>query len=105
MISIHIAVKNVIAKNFAPAWFFDERESVVQLAKAGLQRIKGTAEIGYYAFTTNGSGTAGEMNIPTIGFGPGREELAHRVDEYIELDDLIKSSHGYAAIVASILNG
>ncbi len=33
----------------------------------------------------NGSHYAGEKGIRTIGLGPSREDLAHTVDEYVEL--------------------
>ncbi len=78
----------VRAPNFAPAWFFDEDEPLVQLAMQALARAGYSARLGHYAFCTNGSGTAGRLGIPTIGYGPGDEELAHRVDEYIEIGDL-----------------
>ena len=40
------------------------------------------AEAGHWVFCTNGSGTAA-LGIRTIGYGPGDETLAHRVDEHI----------------------
>jgi acetylornithine deacetylase/succinyl-diaminopimelate desuccinylase-like protein len=52
-------------------------------------------------FCTNGSGTAA-LGIPTLGYGPGDETLAHRVDEYIELDDLHAGTEGYAALAAAL---
>jgi acetylornithine deacetylase/succinyl-diaminopimelate desuccinylase-like protein len=91
------------APNFAPAWFFEEHEPVVQRAVEGLRRAGLEPRIHHYAFCTNGSATAGRLGIPTIGFGPGDEELAHRVDEYIELDDLVAGARGYAGIVAALL--
>ena len=51
--------------------------------------------LGAYSFCTNGSSSAGIHGIPTIGFGPGRESEAHITDEYLELDQLIKSAIGY----------
>ena len=52
-------------------------------------------ELTHYSFCTNGSHYAGEAHIPTIGFGPSRENLAHTIDEYVELDDLTASEDGY----------
>jgi acetylornithine deacetylase/succinyl-diaminopimelate desuccinylase-like protein len=45
------------------------------------------------------------MGVPTIGFGPSSEALAHTVDEYIEVDQVEKAAKGYRAICNSILGG
>ena len=71
----------VEAPNFAPAWYTGADAPV---ARAALAAVGG--EPGHWLFCTNGSGTAA-LGIPTIGFGPGDETLAHRVDEQIELDE------------------
>jgi len=56
-----------------------------------------------YSFCTNGSTSAGVHHIPTIGFGPGREDGAHVVDENIEIEQLIGAAIGYQAIAAKFL--
>lgn len=55
-------------------------------------------QLSHYAFCTNGSWTAGYLGIPTVGLGPGNEELAHRVDEYVAIGDLDRAARGYAAM-------
>ena len=92
------------APNFAPAWFFGDDEPVVRVASTALSSEGLGAALGHYAFCTNGSGTAGRLGIPTIGFGPGDEELAHRVDEYIEIADLERAARGYAAIASALID-
>lgn len=94
----------VTALNFAPAWFFDANEPVVRTAKTALIDANLGGELSHYAFCTNGSGTAGRLGIPTIGFGPGDEDLAHRVDEYIEIEDLELAARGYAAIASALVS-
>jgi putative selenium metabolism hydrolase len=94
--------ERVRAPNFAPAWYFDDDAEVVRRALAGLERAGITSELTHYAFCTNGSGTAGRLGIPTIGFGPGEEELAHRIDEYIEVDQLTAAACGYAALAQQL---
>jgi len=96
---------HLVAPNFAAAWFFAENEPIVRGALHGLSDAGIDAGLGHYAFCTNGSGTAGRLRIPTIGFGPGDEELAHRVDEYIEIADLERAARGYAAIALALLEG
>jgi putative selenium metabolism hydrolase len=87
---------HVEAPNFAPAWFTDPEAEPARRALAALG-----AEPTHWAFCTNGSGTAA-LGIPTIGFGPGDESLAHRVDEYIELDELHAGARGYATLAAAL---
>jgi acetylornithine deacetylase/succinyl-diaminopimelate desuccinylase-like protein len=94
--------ERVQAPNFAPAWYFGDDAEVVRRALAGLERAGITSQLTHYAFCTNGSGTAGRLGIPTIGFGPGEEELAHRVDEYIEVGQLTAAACGYAALAQQL---
>jgi putative selenium metabolism hydrolase len=84
------------APNFAPAWYTGADAPV---ARAAIGAIGG--EPGHWLFCTNGSGTAA-LGIPTIGFGPGDETLAHRVDEHIELDELQAGARDYAALVEAL---
>lgn len=93
----------VQAPNFAPAWDVAEDSPLVTAATAGLKAAGIEARIGHYKFCTNGSGTAGELGIPTIGYGPGEENQAHTAYESISLEDLHSGSVGYAAIVSSLL--
>jgi putative selenium metabolism hydrolase len=86
----------VEARNFAPAWYTG---ADAPAARAALGAVGG--EPGHWLFCTNGSGTAA-LGIPTIGFGPGDETLAHRVDEHIELAELEAGARDYAALVAAL---
>jgi putative selenium metabolism hydrolase len=92
------------APNFAPAWFSADAP-VVRGALAGLADAGMAATLTHYAFCTNGSGTAGGLGIPTIGFGPGDEELAHRVDECIEIKEMVAAARGYAAMARRLIEG
>jgi putative selenium metabolism hydrolase len=89
----------VEAPNFAAAWFIDAGTAPASTALAALG-----AEPTHWAFCTNGSGTAA-LGIPTIGFGPGDETLAHRVDEYLELDELEAGARDYATLAAVLTRG
>ena len=86
----------VEAPNFASAWFTDPAAPPAATALAALG-----AEPHYWSFCTNGSGTAA-LGIPTIGFGPGDETLAHRVDECIELAELHAGARDYATLAAAL---
>lgn len=86
----------VEARNFAAAWYTGTDAPVARTALDALG-----AEPGLWAFCTNGSGTAA-LGIPTIGYGPGDETLAHRVDEHIELAELREGARGYATLAAAL---
>ncbi|HZS94994.1 MAG TPA: YgeY family selenium metabolism-linked hydrolase [Chloroflexota bacterium] len=93
----------IVAPNFAPAWFFADDSEVVRKASDGLRQAGIEPVLTHYAFCTNGSGTAGRLGIPTIGFGPGDETLAHRTDEFIEVEELVTGADAYAGIAQTFL--
>ncbi|MFW6063443.1 MAG: YgeY family selenium metabolism-linked hydrolase [Chloroflexota bacterium] len=91
------------APKFFPAWKLDAEHSFVQSAAAGLRAANLPVELGAYRFCTNGAHSAGEANIPTVGFGPAPEGAAHTVDEYVELEQLFAAARGYAGIIKAVL--
>ena len=90
-------------ERFFPGWLYDEKDEFVQAALAGLRDAGLQPEITHYSFCTNGSHYAGEAGIRTIGFGPSKENIAHTVNEYIEIEQLVKATEGYYAIIKSVL--
>jgi acetylornithine deacetylase/succinyl-diaminopimelate desuccinylase-like protein len=95
--------QDVETTKFAPAWLIVQGDAVVARAVDGLVGAGLDAVVTHYRFCTNGSGTAGHLGIPTIGYGPGHEDQAHKVDEHIDLSDLHLGARGYAAILAALL--
>ena len=94
--------EEIRGERFVPGWVMDQDDEFVQVALAGLRSAGLDAEIAQYSFCTNGSHYAGEAGIKTIGFGPSRENLAHTIDEYIEIDQLLKAVDGYYGILAAV---
>ena len=94
--------EEIRGERFFPGWVMDQDDEFVQVALAGLRSAGLDAEIAQYSFCTNGSHYAGEAGIKTIGFGPSRENLAHTIDEYIEIDQLLKAVDGYYGILAAV---
>ncbi len=88
-----------------PAWLLEKNHHFVQAATRGLEQARLAVVYGTYNFCTNATYSIGTAGIPTIGFGPSPEGLAHIVDEYIEVDQLIKAAHGYQGIIAAALVG
>jgi putative selenium metabolism hydrolase len=94
--------KTLRAKRFFPAWAMEEDAELVQKSLAGLRAAGVDAPLSHYAFCTNGSSFCGEAGIPTVGFGPSLESLAHTVDEYIEVDQLHRAVRGYCGILREL---
>lgn len=94
---------------FAHAWKMDEEAELVVKAVAGLEGIGQRPGIGSYSFCTDGSAIVPylsrhpERRCQVIGFGPSREDLAHVIDESIELDQMRRALEGYVAIGAEVL--
>ena len=91
------------SEKFFPAWKLAADHPLVMRALAGLQTTGQDPQLGAYRFCTNAAYSAGIAGVPTIGYGPSAEGLAHIIDEYIELDQLIGAAQGYAALIATLL--
>lgn len=90
--------KAIAGERFFPAWLMKENSEIVQIAKEALKEAGTEPIISKYSFCTNGSMSAGIKGIPTIGFGPGLERLAHIDDEYIKIDELLLAAKVYSAL-------
>ena len=93
---------DIAGERFFPGWLYEKDDEYVQAAFRGLCVVGLKPELTQYSFCTNGSHYAGEAGIKTIGFGPSRENLAHTIDEYVEVDQLLKAAAGYYGILKSI---
>jgi len=89
-------------QRFFPGWRFDDDAPFVQVALKALRDAGVPAELSQYSFCTNGSHYAGEAGVKTIGFGPSRENLAHTIDEHVELTHLEAAWRGYQALAAAL---
>ena len=91
-------------KKFAPAWLLDKdaHAALVGSAVAALRATGLSPAVRAYKFCTNGSASAGECGIPTLGFGPCAEWQAHVADEYIEIDQLCAAAEGYYALIGAL---
>ena len=95
--------ETVEAERFFAPWWFAADERVLGV-KAAMEERGLKPEITGYSFCTNGSYYAGEAGIPTFGYGPSREDLAHTVDEHITLKDLYDAVDGYLAALHALLD-
>lgn len=95
--------ETIEGERFFPGWIFDEDEDWVAKVVAKLKEKGQNPEITQYNFCTNGSHYAGEAKIKTLGIGPSRENLAHTVNEYIEISELEKVVDSYEAVMEALL--
>lgn len=91
-------------EHFVPAWSLPEDHPFIQTALDGLSSMGLDPMVASKAgFGTNGCYYAGVAEIPTLAFGPSREELVHIKDEYIEIEQLISGYLGYYGIARQVL--
>ena len=95
----------ITGERFFPGWIFEENEPWIQDVLAELNSKGFTPEVTQYNFCTNGSHYAGEAGIKTLGLGPSRENLAHTVNEYVEIEQLVLATRSYDSIIRALLKG
>jgi putative selenium metabolism hydrolase len=84
---------------YFPTWILEEEHPLVQAGLEAAHLATGRkARSGFWSFSTNGVATAGHHRIPTIGFAPGEEALAHSSRERVAVEDLVKASQFYALL-------
>jgi putative selenium metabolism hydrolase len=87
-----------------PAWILRQDHPFIQTAAQGLSAAGLPVRFDTYRFCTNAAYSIGVAGVPTIGFGPSRESLVHIVDEYIEVDQLVKAARCYKEIAQALLS-
>lgn len=90
-------------ERFFPGWLYDENDQFVQDVYSELKAMGYDPSITQYNFCTNGSHYAGEAGIKTFGLGPSRENLAHTINEHIEIDQLVKVCDCYTGVMKALL--
>lgn len=91
-------------REFYPAWVIAADHPLVEATvRAAQAQLKRRPQITRWGFSTEGVYTAGTANIPTVGFGPGQEELAHTADEHVRLEDVYSAATVYAQLAARLL--
>lgn len=87
--------------DFYPGWSLPADSKWVLTASSALEKAEAGGKLVGVPYCTNASYTAGELGIPTIIYGPSTIALAHIVDEYIEISELVCAAKGYAALAAT----
>jgi acetylornithine deacetylase/succinyl-diaminopimelate desuccinylase-like protein len=90
------------------AWTTDPFHPLMERARQSLSAAACMARPGKWALDRIGMGTAGsvltrEFHVPTIGYGPGTELMAHAVDESVNIEKVSEAVYGTAAIVHGLI--
>ncbi|MFC1937454.1 YgeY family selenium metabolism-linked hydrolase [Chloroflexota bacterium] len=92
----------LMAKKEMLPWVISADHPKVVKALAAVREQGQQPGLGYWDFATDGSHTAGVLDIPTLGYGPGEEALVHTPQEQVAVDSLVKSVAGNAAIALAV---
>jgi len=98
-IETHIGCRKSMKAEY-PAWRLPETHRLVRIAELAHDRVfEKSAKLGFWTFATHGVATAGLYDIPTIGFGPGTEAMAHAVDERVSVEEVVKAVALYSELI------
>lgn len=89
----------VMVRHYFPGWITSEEHWLVKESLKTLEETLGRRpQITTWRFSTDGVATAGELGIPTVGFGPGDPSLAHQPNEHIALRDVERAALAYSVL-------
>jgi acetylornithine deacetylase/succinyl-diaminopimelate desuccinylase-like protein len=87
-----------------PSYLLPENDRFVQAAHGALVEALGRDDgVQIWHFATDG-GHLMQAGIPTVGFGPGNEKLAHTNQERISLAQMQEALVGYVALILALAN-
>lgn len=88
---------------FTPGFLLEEGHAVVRAAAAAIRRETGRAPaIRPWAFGTDGGHSCGTHGVPTVGFAPGCEALAHTHRERLDLVQARAVFEAYPALIRAV---
>lgn len=101
----YTGIKSMVKADFSP-WSIRREHPLVKLAQHAYSSLyESSCQLRVWDFSTNGVSTRGKFGIPTIGFGPGHDELAHRPNEKVPIAHLIQAMAFYTSLAVSWQQG
>lgn len=97
-----------VVRHVTHAWETDPFNPMLVRARdallaGGSEAAPGKWKLGRLGMATGGGLLVNDFKVPTIGYGPGSEELAHASDEYVEVSNITKAAYGTAVIAHSLI--
>ncbi|OPY66084.1 MAG: peptidase [Syntrophorhabdaceae bacterium PtaU1.Bin034] len=90
-------------KKYMAGFTLDEDHPLVLAASRAVSSELGRKPLIYrWNFATDGGYSMTALGIPTIGFSPCEEHLAHVVNEYVRIDYMIEAAKAYAALIIEL---
>lgn len=84
---------------YFPTWKIPEEHRLVRAGATTFRELfESEPVVDKWTFSTNAVSICGRYEIPTIGFGPGNEVMAHAPNEHTPVDHLEKASAFYALL-------
>ncbi len=99
--------QTVQVRYLSDAWETNPFSPIMDRSRQALESAGCKTQPGKWLLPRLGMGTAGSVltkrfGIPTIGYGPGREDEAHSPNEYVSLGRITEGILGTASIVHSL---
>lgn len=92
-------------EKYYPTWKIEESSEIVQKGIEAYTLLYNTPpRVDKWTFSTNGVTINGIHKIPTIGFGPGNEVMAHAPNEKVPVNDLVVASAFYSMFAYALSN-
>ena len=89
--------RSMSCQEYFPSWAMDANDPAIQAATDCFRQLfKSEPSLEVWGFSTNGTYSKGEADIPTVGFGPGEPDLVHADNEHVAIEDLLKATRFYA---------
>jgi acetylornithine deacetylase/succinyl-diaminopimelate desuccinylase-like protein len=90
------------------AWSTDPNGPLLERSRRALDAAGQPAPVDRWQLGRFGTGTAGgvlvnEHQVPTIGYGPGDEQVIHAPGEYVGVEKISQAVYGLAAMIHSLI--
>ncbi|MCL2705154.1 MAG: M20/M25/M40 family metallo-hydrolase [Spirochaetaceae bacterium] len=89
---------------YHPPWRVDKDSDFVKKTFAALKSVGQDPKEYYWKGGTDGSMSCSIHKIPTIGYSGAEIMCAHQPNEYVNINETLKTLDGYISIVCSLMN-
>ncbi|MGD8621747.1 MAG: M20/M25/M40 family metallo-hydrolase, partial [Anaerolineales bacterium] len=95
--------EKLVGRDFLPGWKGDKKSQISKQMEAAITHCGVSLKYWPIPYGCNALVSCGLRGLPTVVFGPGDVGLAHKPDEYLELQDLWQATEIFGT--AMELNG